>query len=288
MTLEEKYKINIIQKPISKNFTRGRYHNGKPCTADQIILHTCEGNDPYPWFTHPDNNNSSAHFSIDFQGNIYQYVDTYDTAWHTGGLANNIGIGIEHWDNLNPADSVRSTAMYESSARLVAYLCEKHNKPIQFVPNADAPGVVLHRTYNHNRTCPGGLDHLRIVNRAKEIASEVNTPMTDEYYRVYNQNHEQTGAFLEQDNAFDMWYIERGKVTYKKEYITEKFIEMATNLEKELEAAKKEIEKLQITLKDTESSLNATRLTKELAEEQIRTFHKSLWGQIYLLFKKNG
>lgn len=280
MTIEEKYKINIIQKPISKNFVKGRTHNGKPCTADQIILHTCEGNDPYPWFTHPNNNNSSAHFSIDFSGNIYQYVDTYDTAWHTGGIANDIGIGIEHWDNLNPADSVRSDAMYESSARLVAYLCEKHNKPIRFVPNADAPGIVLHRTYNPNRTCPGGLDHMRIVNRALEIYTEANIPPADTLYRVYNQNNEQIGAFAEKDNAFNLWYSDKCfKITHQKKDITQDFIEMANSLERNIESLKQEIARLK-----TEMTVIAES-RQQIIEEKEKILN-TLWGKLYLLFSK--
>ena len=62
-------------------------------------------------------------------GEITQMVSEANTAWHAGNLLyNRRSIGLEHEGWVTDA-SWFTDAMYESSARLVAHLCDKYGIP---------------------------------------------------------------------------------------------------------------------------------------------------------------
>ena len=180
--------MNIIKKIIQNNFWQGR-KNLKP---KFIFLHTYDGGGTslYNWFNRP-TTQASAHFAVMKDGTVEQYVEDENTAWGNGtgkvtlnGITvenmNLISFSIEHQDDKNPQDSVRTPELYESSAQLVAYLCKKWNIPCNrdwIKGHRDLPGVT--------KSCPGGLDMDRIVARAYEILNPQPKPepVQPEYVR---------------------------------------------------------------------------------------------------------
>jgi hypothetical protein len=174
--------VDTIQKLIEnrKNFTRGRLGN----TISGIVLHTevasriegMEDRSLYDWF----NTNSrqvSAHYYVTFNGNIEQYVLDNDTAHHAGDWNVNLRtIGIEHQDNgFYLGHNKKYTDMqYEASAQLVASLCRKYQIPIQHVNNVSTnTGVTIHNQVpNASTSCPSALDFRRIIDRARDIATD--------------------------------------------------------------------------------------------------------------------
>ncbi|MFC8392944.1 N-acetylmuramoyl-L-alanine amidase [Streptomyces sp. NPDC057238] len=64
-------------------------------------------------------------------GHIAQHVKAKDVAWHAGNWYVNAGsIGLEHEGFLADPDAWYTEAMYRSSARLVKYLAEKYDIPL--------------------------------------------------------------------------------------------------------------------------------------------------------------
>ncbi|MFC8426467.1 N-acetylmuramoyl-L-alanine amidase [Streptomyces sp. NPDC057236] len=64
-------------------------------------------------------------------GHIAQHVKAEDVAWHAGNwYVNAASIGLEHEGFLADPDAWYTEAMYRSSARLVKYLAEKYDIPL--------------------------------------------------------------------------------------------------------------------------------------------------------------
>jgi N-acetylmuramoyl-L-alanine amidase CwlA len=170
--------MKINQRLISVNFTRGR--NGvKP---NQITPHTAvaKASSLFGWYNTP-TTKSSAHFYVNAQGIIEQYVRESDTAWaNSNGDSNRRSLTYETWDNIQPNDSVRTNELYESSAQLTAYLSKKYNIPLLLLTKAESlagkSGITLHK-YFANKSCPAGLDVNRIISRAKQILNINNNEM---------------------------------------------------------------------------------------------------------------
>jgi N-acetylmuramoyl-L-alanine amidase-like protein len=99
---------------------------------------------------------TSAHFVIrNSDGLIKQLVDTSDRAWHARDC-NEQWVGIEHDDNGDPYNLVRSDALYAASADLNRWLAEEHGY------DPDYETMQPHRNCV-NTACPAGLDYERLV-----------------------------------------------------------------------------------------------------------------------------
>jgi N-acetyl-anhydromuramyl-L-alanine amidase AmpD len=128
--------MNIIQKP-SPNLTKGRGIY-KP---EIIVIHVMEGT-----LTGTDNwfgssvSQVSAHYGIGQNGEVHQYIQEADTAYHAGRVSNpsfslykdgvnpnSYTIGIEHEGN---ATSIWSEAMKKASATLIKDICVRNAIPI--------------------------------------------------------------------------------------------------------------------------------------------------------------
>ncbi|MFV0137647.1 N-acetylmuramoyl-L-alanine amidase [Streptomyces sp. HMX87] len=74
----------------------------------------------------------SWHYSLrSTDGHIAQHVKAKDVAWHAGNWYVNAGsIGLEHEGFLAEPDAWYTEAMYRSSARLVRYLAQKYDIPL--------------------------------------------------------------------------------------------------------------------------------------------------------------
>ena len=109
-------------------------HANRPFTSPitRIVIHTTEA--PYAatirYFSHPDGNASAAYVIRSRDGAITQMVPERDIAWHSGNRQYNAtSIGIEHEAFVHDC-SWYTSAMYRSSARLVASLTRKYGIPI--------------------------------------------------------------------------------------------------------------------------------------------------------------
>lgn len=182
--------MNIVKKLISNNFSKGR---SRPII--QITPHTAVtgASSLFGWFNNPAAQ-ASTHAYVNAQGIIEQYVEDGNTAWaNSNWNANSQALTFETWDNNNPNDSVRTDALYESSAQLMAYWAKKYNIPLVLLTKeqalANQPGISLHKYYA-NKSCPAGLNVQRIIDRAKIIND---TPMNDFNYEIYLKDNSNGG-----------------------------------------------------------------------------------------------
>ena len=133
--------MNIIQKLVANHYN-GR--NGyKP---ELIVIHVMDGSlaGTDSWFASGSaaaGNPVSAHYGIGLSGEIHQYVEEVNGAWHAGRIQNPTfklfkgaginpnfyTIGIEHEGH---ADTVWTSAMKASSAALIKDICTRWNIPI--------------------------------------------------------------------------------------------------------------------------------------------------------------
>ncbi|MDQ3863877.1 MAG: N-acetylmuramoyl-L-alanine amidase [Actinomycetota bacterium] len=127
-----------------KNYTNAHRGAGK---VDTIVIHVAQG--PYSatvdWFQNP-KADASAHYVVSRRGGVAQCVHNADIAWHAGRWkTNKKSIGIEHAGYIgNPRSFTKR--MYQSSARLSAYLCRRFNIPV------DRGHIIGH---NQVAGCPG-------------------------------------------------------------------------------------------------------------------------------------
>jgi N-acetylmuramoyl-L-alanine amidase len=128
--------MNIIQKK-SSNFWVGR----KSYRPETIVIHIMDGtlSGTDSWFANP-TSQVSAHYGIGKSGEVHQYVQEADAAWHAGRVdtpvwklirpdvnPNLYTIGIEHEGKPN---DVWTEAMKQASAILIREICQRWHIPI--------------------------------------------------------------------------------------------------------------------------------------------------------------
>jgi len=158
--------MNIQRKIITntRNYKFGR--EGR--NVEFIVIHTYGGGGVslYNWFQ----NNQvqvSAHYAVRKDGIIEQYVEESNTAYHAGNWEYNLkSIGIEHQDDGNWNDAIRTNELYEASAQLIADIFRRYNWTIEEWNKR----IVLHRTIPGVRAeCPGALNIDRLRLRVSEL-----------------------------------------------------------------------------------------------------------------------
>ena len=158
------------------NWHSGRY---KSIPVQAIVIHLMDGSltGTDAWFNDP-KAIVSAHYGIGHSGEIHQYVQESDTAYHAGRSldstwirqwpypsANSFSIGIEHEDHLTDP---WPDAMLASSARLIANICTRHQIP------CDRQHIVGHHEIYSAKPCPGPLCPLdALVARAAALTKAV-------------------------------------------------------------------------------------------------------------------
>ena len=269
-----------VQRLIQRNYTATR----KGYTIKRVVLHTYggKGTSLYNWFNRipvaPDKG-SSAHYAVMKDGKVEQYVKDTDIAWHAGTTHttakpnnNYESIGIEHQDDGNSGDSVRTPELYESASQLVAMLCKKYSIPCVLLPKTDAwgRGITLHNYYTTAKPCPAGLDSNRIVNRAREILNVNSNPMPTVDYSTPNT------VTLQVNNTYDnvLPYIRPDVVklvpranygSWSYSYGGYELSEMALSYKRDLEKKSAELSATQKELSTTQSDLTkANDKIKEL------------------------
>lgn len=108
-------------------------------------------------------NKVSAHYGVS-KGRIWQWVKEEDVAWHSGnGAVNAESIGIEHdattKHNLSELD-------YQTSAKLIAQICARHNIPV------DREHIIQHKQVKPTQ-CPGTIDLDKLIRLARTMVLNV-------------------------------------------------------------------------------------------------------------------
>jgi N-acetyl-anhydromuramyl-L-alanine amidase AmpD len=133
------------------NYTAANRSYSNP--INKILIHVTQG--PWAgatkWFLDP-NAQASSHYTVrSSDGFIGQSVKEKDIAWHAGNwLYNQTSVGIEHEGYVSDPKWF-TDVMYDSSAKLSAYLCNKYGIPI------DRAHIIGHNEvpYPNNHTDPG-------------------------------------------------------------------------------------------------------------------------------------
>jgi N-acetyl-anhydromuramyl-L-alanine amidase AmpD len=139
----------------SNNYTSANRPSSNP--INKIVIHVTQGSwsSAINWFLDP-NAQSSAHYTVrSSDGFIGQSVQEKDIAWHAGNWPyNQTSVGIEHEGYISDP-SWFTDAMYRSSAKLSAYLCNKYGIPI------DRDHIIGHNEVPdpYNPGWYGGVDH---------------------------------------------------------------------------------------------------------------------------------
>jgi len=166
--------MNIIKKS-SPNFTLGR----KTYLPEAIVIHIMEGSlaGTDSWFGNVQSK-ISAHYGVGRNGEIHQYVDEKDTAWHAGVISNpswslikKVGsssyinpnyytVGIEHEGTV---DTDWTDGMYQSTSSLIAEISKRWKIPI------DRNHVIGHHEIYAVKACPGSkVDFNKLIAMALE------------------------------------------------------------------------------------------------------------------------
>lgn len=154
--------MNIVNKP-SPNFLPGR----KRFKPEAIVIHIMQGTlyGTDSWFQSPISK-LSAHYGIGKKGEVHQYVNEKDTAYHAGrvnaptwglikmaenGLYINpdyYTVGIEHEGDIN---TDWTDEMYSASSNLIRAISLRWSIPI------DRKHVIGHHEIYSLKTCPGNV-----------------------------------------------------------------------------------------------------------------------------------
>ena len=153
--------MNIIQKK-SPNFWVGR----KGYRPEAVVIHIMDGTlvGTDSWFANT-TSQVSAHYGIGKSGEVHQYVNEQDSAWHAGRVdapvwklikpninPNLYTIGIEHEGK---PDDVWTDAMKQASATLIREICERWQIPI------DRNHVIGHfEIFSKKPNCPATNKHI--------------------------------------------------------------------------------------------------------------------------------
>jgi N-acetylmuramoyl-L-alanine amidase len=128
--------LSIVQRP-SPNFTAGRK------STDFLVIHSTasnSGSGALTWLCNP-KSKSSAHYLIDRDGSIYQFVDEANAAWHAGRSRYNFGneertdlnsysIGIECVADVN---TPYTTNQFNSLVALCNDIVARHKIRLEYV-----------------------------------------------------------------------------------------------------------------------------------------------------------
>ncbi len=140
------------------------FHKGRPggLQPQAIVVHVMEGtlNGTDVWFNDP-KAQVSAHYGIGKNGDVHQYVEEQDTAFHAGtvvspswrGLKQSVNpnfytIGIEHEGTAEEAWPW-ADAQLTASAALIGEIAARWSIPL------DTEHVITHHSIRASKPCPG-------------------------------------------------------------------------------------------------------------------------------------
>ena len=166
--------MEIIQKK-SPNFWVGR----KGYRPEGVVIHIMDGTliGTDSWFANP-SSQVSAHYGIGKNGEVHQYVQENDSAWHAGRVdaplwklikpnvnPNLYTIGIEHEGRPN---DVWTDSMKQSSATLIREICQRWQIPV------DRNHIVGHfEIFSKKPNCPAS--NKQILDELVDLAGQQTT-----------------------------------------------------------------------------------------------------------------
>lgn len=147
----------------------GNYDTSR-APIDRIIIHSTVGTvqSAITVFGNPANK-TSAHYIVGNDGSLWQGLEEFNTAYHSGNYAmNQRSIGIEHewYSGIHPSD-----ALYAKSAALVKDICTFYNIPI------DRTHILKHSEVVATG-CPNEIDVDKIVQLAGGLLNPI-PPISD-------------------------------------------------------------------------------------------------------------
>lgn len=138
-------------RPIAINYRSGG--NIPTLMIIHIMQGTLAGSDS--WFRNP-KAQVSAHFGVGKGGEVYQWVDTHDTAWHAMS-ANDRSIGVEHEGD---SGEKLTAAQLEADEKLFAWAVAHHDIPLRLAQSPNSSGLAYHALgaagWGGHLQCPGG------------------------------------------------------------------------------------------------------------------------------------
>lgn len=176
--------MNIPRLPAApKNFAKGRQGHA----IQAVVIHVMEGSmySTGSWFKNP-KSRVSAHYGISRTGEVVQYVDDADTAYHAGTVRNptaelvkrNAGVNPNLWtigiEHEGYAIQEPTPAQMAASAELLALLSQKHGIPL------DETHVIPHRAVRADKTCPGLIEVPALLSLARTAARPTAQPQIGE------------------------------------------------------------------------------------------------------------
>lgn len=154
---------------------------------DKVVVHVVQGSwsSGINWFN-DSRAGVSAHYTVrSSDGFIGQSVQEKDIGYHAGNWpVNQNSIGIEHEGYGDNPTRWFTSAMYNSSARLTAYLCKKYGIPIQR-GSASQVGILAHRQAT-STACPGQFDFTRYLGLVRYYANQ--SAASAKYSQVVDNN----------------------------------------------------------------------------------------------------
>lgn len=172
--------MNIAPRAAAKsNFAAGR----KGHTIQAIVIHVMEGSmeGTLAWFRNT-LSKVSAHYGVSRKGEVVQYVDDQDTAYHAGKVDHptaelvqqNIGISPNLWtigiEHEGTEDQEPTAAQMVASAELVAALCARYKIPL------DEKHVIPHHAIRSSKSCPGKISVPELLALARGAAQPIDQP----------------------------------------------------------------------------------------------------------------
>ena len=142
-----------------ENFRKGRPRGHVP---RGIVIHIMEGSltGTDAWFRNP-KAVVSAHYGVGKNGEMHQYVEEADTAFHAGNAVNPKAQLVTQRPGVNPnyytigiehegfADDEWTEPMYAASSALIRGISDRWQIPL------DQNHVLPHREIRATKTCPG-------------------------------------------------------------------------------------------------------------------------------------
>lgn len=155
------------------NFGKGR--QGHRILA--VVVHIMEGSmySTAAWFANP-KARVSAHYGVSRTGEVVQYVDDADEAYHAGIVRNPTAELVKQNEGVNPnlwtigvehegyATQEPTPAQMVASAELLALLSTKHGIPL------DKTHVIPHRAIRADKSCPGRIQVPALLSLAQGAA----------------------------------------------------------------------------------------------------------------------
>jgi N-acetyl-anhydromuramyl-L-alanine amidase AmpD len=196
--------------------TQGRNGYKAIAIVDHIMAGTLIGTDA--WFNNR-NSRVSAHFGVGKNGEIHQYVDIKNTAWHAGNVRNpdwsllipNVNpnlytIGIEHEGQTG---DIITEVQYQSTLTLHRWLIEQLG-----IISGSETIIAHHRIDSVNKArCPGtGFPWSRLLanltQKESEQVEEVNVVEKGIYYNAFRCNgktYVELRSYATQDDKTVIW-----------------------------------------------------------------------------------